>query len=162
MVTPGAWELRPAARRMPWPAGGDLRGLRCLDVGTMDGFWAFEMERRGAAEVVALDLLPSFHDLDVHDLDSATHGRFDLVFMGYVAELLHDPIGAFRAIRRVCRGTVIIVDQVSLPLSLTSGFLRDRPGPGVRPADFPLAMRLRHGLGLAGVSLALRARPRLG
>ncbi len=33
-----------------------LAGLRCLDVGTWDGFWAFEMERRGAAEVVALDL----------------------------------------------------------------------------------------------------------
>jgi tRNA (mo5U34)-methyltransferase len=33
----------------------DLRGKRCLDVGTFDGFWAFEMERRGA-EVIALDL----------------------------------------------------------------------------------------------------------
>jgi tRNA (mo5U34)-methyltransferase len=33
-----------------------LDGLRCLDVGTWDGYWAFEMERRGAAEVVALDL----------------------------------------------------------------------------------------------------------
>ena len=32
-----------------------LDGLRVLDVGTWDGFWAFEMERRGA-EVVALDL----------------------------------------------------------------------------------------------------------
>jgi tRNA (mo5U34)-methyltransferase len=30
--------------------------LRVLDVGSWDGFWAFEMERRGAAEVVALDL----------------------------------------------------------------------------------------------------------
>src|SRR5207302_7668476 len=29
---------------------------RCLDVGTFDGFWAFEMERRGAGEVVALDI----------------------------------------------------------------------------------------------------------
>ena len=29
--------------------------MRALDVGTWDGFWAFEMERRGA-EVVALDL----------------------------------------------------------------------------------------------------------
>jgi tRNA (mo5U34)-methyltransferase len=27
-----------------------------LDVGTWDGFWAFEMERRGAAGVVAIDL----------------------------------------------------------------------------------------------------------
>ncbi|HEX8120662.1 MAG TPA: class I SAM-dependent methyltransferase [Solirubrobacteraceae bacterium] len=34
----------------------DLSGKRCLDVGTWDGFWAFELERRGAAEVVALDL----------------------------------------------------------------------------------------------------------
>jgi tRNA (mo5U34)-methyltransferase len=36
------------------PAG--LSGMRCLDVGTMDGFWAFEMERRGAASVTAIDL----------------------------------------------------------------------------------------------------------
>jgi tRNA (mo5U34)-methyltransferase len=33
-----------------------LDGKRCLDVGTWDGYWAFEMERRGAAEIVALDL----------------------------------------------------------------------------------------------------------
>jgi tRNA (mo5U34)-methyltransferase len=30
--------------------------MRCLDVGTMDGFWAFEMERRGAREVIAADV----------------------------------------------------------------------------------------------------------
>ena len=33
----------------------DLSGKRCLDVGTYDGFWAFEMERRGG-EVVAIDV----------------------------------------------------------------------------------------------------------
>ena len=33
----------------------DLRGRRALDIGTFDGFWAFELERRGA-EVVAIDL----------------------------------------------------------------------------------------------------------
>jgi tRNA (mo5U34)-methyltransferase len=32
--------------------------MRCLDVATSDGFWAFEMERRGAAEVVAIDVDP--------------------------------------------------------------------------------------------------------
>jgi tRNA (mo5U34)-methyltransferase len=32
-----------------------LDGMRALDVGTWDGFWAFELEARGA-EVVALDL----------------------------------------------------------------------------------------------------------
>jgi tRNA (mo5U34)-methyltransferase len=33
-----------------------VRGLRCLDVATYDGFYAFELERRGAAEVVATDI----------------------------------------------------------------------------------------------------------
>jgi tRNA (mo5U34)-methyltransferase len=33
----------------------DLTGRRVLEVGTWDGFWAFELERRGA-EVVAIDL----------------------------------------------------------------------------------------------------------
>jgi tRNA (mo5U34)-methyltransferase len=45
----------PVLDRYPLPA--DLSGMRCLDVATMDGFWAFEMERRGAAEVVAVDVL---------------------------------------------------------------------------------------------------------
>jgi tRNA (mo5U34)-methyltransferase len=33
-----------------------LEGKRCLDVGTWDGAWAFEMERRGAASVTAIDV----------------------------------------------------------------------------------------------------------
>jgi tRNA (mo5U34)-methyltransferase len=33
-----------------------VRGKRCIDVGTYDGFLAFELERRGAAEVVATDI----------------------------------------------------------------------------------------------------------
>jgi tRNA (mo5U34)-methyltransferase len=51
--TPGWFDLRPIVDRMPWP---DVRGKRCLDVGTYDGFLAFELERRGAAEVVATDI----------------------------------------------------------------------------------------------------------
>lgn len=54
VVTPGFFDHRPHLHHFPIPA--DLSGMRCLDVGTMDGFWAFEMERRGAAEVVAVDL----------------------------------------------------------------------------------------------------------
>jgi tRNA (mo5U34)-methyltransferase len=53
-VTPGWFDTRAAAAKVPLPAR--LDGKRCLDVGTWDGFWAFEMERRGAAEVVALDI----------------------------------------------------------------------------------------------------------
>lgn len=51
--TPGWFDLRPIVSRMPWP---DVRGKRCLDVGTSDGFLAFELERRGAAEVIAVDV----------------------------------------------------------------------------------------------------------
>jgi tRNA (mo5U34)-methyltransferase len=48
------FDHRPVLHHYPIPA--DLTGKRCLDVATMDGFWAFEMERRGAASVTALDL----------------------------------------------------------------------------------------------------------
>jgi tRNA (mo5U34)-methyltransferase len=53
VVTPGWFDLRPVVHRMPWP---DVRGARCLDIGTYDGFLAFELERRGAPEVIATDL----------------------------------------------------------------------------------------------------------
>jgi SAM-dependent methyltransferase len=52
VVTPGYIDLRRAA---PKVLPTDLTGVRALDIGTFDGFWAFEMERRGA-EVVAIDL----------------------------------------------------------------------------------------------------------
>jgi tRNA (mo5U34)-methyltransferase len=54
VVTKGMFDHRPMLDRYPIPA--DLSGKRCLDVATMDGYWAFEMERRGAASVTALDL----------------------------------------------------------------------------------------------------------
>ncbi len=53
VVTPGRFDLRPSVGRLPWP---QVRGRRCLDVGTSDGFLAFELERRGAGEVVATDI----------------------------------------------------------------------------------------------------------
>ena len=54
VVTKGMFDHRPVLDRYPIPE--DLTGMRCLDVATMDGYWAFEMERRGAASVTALDL----------------------------------------------------------------------------------------------------------
>jgi tRNA (mo5U34)-methyltransferase len=137
VVTPGSWDLRPTAARMPWPSS--IAGLRCLDVGTMDGFWAFELERRGAGEVLAIDpsavagpgprerfrvaaeLLGSraeYRDLDVYDLDPAAVGEFDLVVMGYVLQMLRDPLRGLEAVRSVCRGHLILLETVSIPLSL--------------------------------------------
>jgi SAM-dependent methyltransferase len=52
VVSPGQVDHRGlAAKVLP----DDLEGLRALDIGTFDGFWAFEMEKRGA-EVVAIDV----------------------------------------------------------------------------------------------------------
>jgi tRNA (mo5U34)-methyltransferase len=53
-TTPGWFDTRDAPQAAGLPSS--LAGRRCLDVGTFDGFWAFEMERRGASEVVALDV----------------------------------------------------------------------------------------------------------
>jgi tRNA (mo5U34)-methyltransferase len=51
-VTPGYVDWR---RDAPKILPADLHGIRALDVGTYDGFWAFELEHRGA-EVTAIDL----------------------------------------------------------------------------------------------------------
>jgi tRNA (mo5U34)-methyltransferase len=52
-ATEGEFDLRPLVRHYGIP--DDLNGKRAIDVATFNGFWAFELERRGA-EVVALDL----------------------------------------------------------------------------------------------------------
>jgi SAM-dependent methyltransferase len=51
-VTPGTVDLRRVAPRV---LPDSLAGERALDVGTFDGFWAFELAKRGA-QVVATDV----------------------------------------------------------------------------------------------------------
>ena len=59
-ITPGWFDLRGVVDVLPWP---DVAGKRCLDVATYDGFYAFELERRGAQAVVATDI-PDHRDWD--------------------------------------------------------------------------------------------------
>jgi tRNA (mo5U34)-methyltransferase len=54
IITPGNFDTLAELERVPLPPS--LAGKRCLDIGTADGFWAFEMERRGARQVLAIDL----------------------------------------------------------------------------------------------------------
>lgn len=62
VVTPGFIDNRDTVDYFGLPH--DLTGKRCLDIGTYDGFWAFEMERRGASEVVGIDVdSPLDHDM---------------------------------------------------------------------------------------------------
>jgi SAM-dependent methyltransferase len=71
-ATSGAVDLRRTAPRV---LPEDLAGLRALDVGTFDGFWAFELEKRGA-DVLAADL-DSYEQVDL-----PPHSRERLVAEG--------------------------------------------------------------------------------
>jgi tRNA (mo5U34)-methyltransferase len=108
LTTPGScgtayqqfvWETLQLPERMT--------GLRVLDVGTYDGYFAFECERRGA-EVIAIDIHPEdcrcfalakrllgsrvpYHQMSVYDLrEDVLGGPFDLVlFLGVYYHLRH-------------------------------------------------------------------------
>jgi tRNA (mo5U34)-methyltransferase len=83
-TTKGWFDLRHALPLMPFP---DVRGKRCLDVGTWDGFYAYEMERRGAAEVIAIDVP------DVADVDYPPEMRADPSFDPSVSHAQPRPAG---------------------------------------------------------------------
>lgn len=52
--TQGFFDHRPLLEHYHLPES--MTGLRVLDVATYNGFWAFEFEKRGADEVVAIDI----------------------------------------------------------------------------------------------------------
>ncbi|MEZ0389208.1 MAG: class I SAM-dependent methyltransferase, partial [Verrucomicrobium sp.] len=71
----------------------DCRGMRVLDIGTRDGYFAFECERRGA-EVLAVDYFPAeqtgfaiaarllnssveYRQKNMYELSAAELGQFD-------------------------------------------------------------------------------------
>jgi tRNA (mo5U34)-methyltransferase len=155
VVTPGWFDLRGVVDRLPWP---DVEGKRCLDVATYDGFFAFELERRGAAEVVCTDI-PDHTDWDwpprsrakgpaalaafagekgrgfdiarevlgsrvrkivrsVYDLDPEVDGRFDIVICGSLLLHLRDPLRALNAIRGVCDGVFLSMEEIRLSSTL--------------------------------------------
>ncbi|MCM8797113.1 MAG: hypothetical protein NC923_04460 [Candidatus Omnitrophica bacterium] len=85
IITPGINDSQGALEKIKLPVS--LKGMRVLDIGTCDGFYSFEAERRNAVEVVAIDLRNSGHkekfelaskllhsqvkyiELDVYDID---------------------------------------------------------------------------------------------
>ena len=104
-------QLRWRIAQFPIPP--DLTGKRVLDIGAWDGWFSFEMERRGAA-VVAVDvreyemfrhaqtLLGSkveYRIDDVLDITPERYGYFDIVlFLGVLYHLKHPLL----ALERVC------------------------------------------------------------
>lgn len=114
IVTPGEGGSPALLERIHMPA--DLTGRTVLDIGTFDGFFAFEAERRGAARVVAVDhRVPAgfriahralgssveFREADVMTLSRDELGVFDVVFFLGVIYHLPDPMGALRRVREV-------------------------------------------------------------
>jgi tRNA (mo5U34)-methyltransferase len=102
----------------------DLTGQAVLDIGCNGGFYSFEMKRRGAARVLALDHDPTylaqarfardqlgldveFRQLDVYELDQLGDEQFDLVlFLGVLYHLRHPLYALEKVVRRV-RGRLI-------------------------------------------------------
>jgi tRNA (mo5U34)-methyltransferase len=110
----GVCSLEGLKRRLAqFPIPYDLSGKRVLDIGAWDGFFSFEMEKRGA-EVVAIDcwdnerfrlmrsMLNSRVDYriyDMYELTPVTVGKFDIViFFGVLYHLKHPLL----ALERVC------------------------------------------------------------
>ena len=105
IFTPGVQDTEGLLSRINIPE--DLTGYRVLDIGARDGLYSFECEKRGAAEVIALDyttpdvtgfnvakqLLNSkvkWVTSNVYQIDQLNLGKFDLVlFLGVIYHLRH-------------------------------------------------------------------------
>ena len=99
VVTPGWFDTRTVVPRLPIPAS--LEGMRCLDVGTFDGFWAFEMERRGGS-VTAVDVLdPREWDWPVNSSAEALAAIGQRKGAGTGFEIARDALGS-RVERLAC------------------------------------------------------------
>ena len=135
LTTPG---LEPdTGRKLPRLALPErLDGKSVLDVGSWDGYFAFEAERRGAERVVATDhhawSSPDYGDagfrcahdalesrveqrhLDVLDHGPDAVGTFDVVlFLGVLYHMRH-PLLALERIRSVTRELLVLETHVEL------------------------------------------------
>jgi tRNA (mo5U34)-methyltransferase len=111
-----------------------MTGLTVLDIGTFNGWFAFEAERRGAARVVATDAFIWERDprsraafdfarevlgssvepvhVAVEDLTPERVGQFDLVLFLGVLYHCQDPMRYLRICRSVCQETTIVETHV--------------------------------------------------
>lgn len=123
-----------------------LAGKRVLDIGAWDGFFSFQAEQRGAAEVLATDHFcwsgsgwgdkrgfDHVHarlgsqvrsiDLEVTDHDPAQLGQFDLVLLLGVLYHVTDPYRTLEAAARMSRDQLVIETVVAM---------RSEPVPAMR------------------------------
>jgi len=123
-VRDGFWAFTMEQRGAVEVVGIDVQDERRLD-------WPYPVpdlqparhnldSRRSAFRTAATALESSVEhrDLSVYDLDPDDVGEFDFVFVGTILLHLRDPVAALAAIRKVCRGYVLINDVVSIALTV--------------------------------------------
>ncbi|MGF7169438.1 tRNA (mo5U34)-methyltransferase [Sphingobium xanthum] len=115
-----------------------LDGKSVLDIGSWDGFFSFEAERRGAARVVATDnfcwsgegwgskdgfdlihtklqsKVEAF-DVDVNDLPASGLGQFDVVLFLGVFYHLKDPYAGLENAAKMCADHLVVETVTALP-----------------------------------------------
>ena len=139
VVTPGVHDSGRALRcldRLGLPE--DCAGLRALDIGCRDGFFSFELERRGATVIaidyadpqdtgfpIAAELLgskASYRVENVYDLGPDRYGQFDIVLFLGVLYHLRNPLAALDNIRLVIKeeGLLYIETQMATDPAILS------------------------------------------
>ncbi|QFT83281.1 tRNA (mo5U34)-methyltransferase (plasmid) [Roseovarius sp. THAF27] len=110
----------------------DMTGMRVLDIGAWDGFFSFEAERRGAAEVISLDHVAeeatgfpiaaealqskvSWRQRNIYHLDPKDIGTFDIVLcLGVIYHLRHILLGLDRVRGVMNQGGLLFVETASI------------------------------------------------
>lgn len=126
IVTPGISDSQAYLPFLAVPE--DCTGLRVLDLGTRDGYFAFLYESRGA-EVLAVDYMPraatgfavaaellgshvEYLQANVYDLKPEGIGTFDIVlFLGLLYHL-PGPLEALDIVRSLTRDTMFLETQL--------------------------------------------------
>jgi len=131
-LVPGVYTPGPANLERKFQAAAipdDLSGMTALDIGTSNGGAAFDLERRGAERVVAVDIYPEnwfgFDALkelldsrveylqgSVYELPELLREDFDIVLFWGVLYHLRHPLLALDNLRALLRGTAFLETAV--------------------------------------------------
>ncbi len=132
VFTPGETEDATEAKFAMMNLPEDMSGMSVLDIGCNEGFFAFEAERRGAADVLALDksreaaakfdlvkrALDSkveFRRIELTKLKPTACGPFDLVFFLSVFHHLRHPMVVLDHIAKLTSGYAIMEFVEAVP-----------------------------------------------
>ncbi|MFA6250166.1 MAG: class I SAM-dependent methyltransferase [Candidatus Shapirobacteria bacterium] len=126
VVTPGVNDSAQVLKLLNIPK--NCRGLKVLDLGARDGFFSFELEKRGA-QVLAVDYVPAnstgfdvakkylksktvqYRQDNIYNITPQKYGTFDIVlFLGLLYHL-PDPIRALKIVRSVTKKSLYIETQ---------------------------------------------------